>query len=113
MLKKDFPNVQVIENSENLGGTGGFNTGLQYAFDQPDGKYDYLWLLDNDVQVHYNALSELISLLESEQDVAIAGSTMMQLTSPWRINEMGAFVDLGRGTLLLNRHRQKVSGLER
>ncbi|MDH3329463.1 MAG: glycosyltransferase family 2 protein [Desulfobulbaceae bacterium] len=112
VLKRDFPDVHVIENSENLGGTGGFNTGLQYAFEQPEGKYDYLWLLDNDVQVHYNALSELIDLLESEQDVAIAGSTMMQLTTPWRINEMGAYVDLGRGRLELNRHQEDVSGLE-
>jgi GT2 family glycosyltransferase len=111
VLKKDFPHVHLIENSENLGGTGGFNTGLRYAFGQPEGKYDYLWLLDNDVQVHHNALSELISILESEPDVAIAGSTMMQLTTPWRINEMGAFVELGRGTLLLNRHREDVSGL--
>ncbi len=112
VLKSDFPHVHVIENSENLGGTGGFNTGLQYAFEQPDGKYEYLWLLDNDVQVHYNALSELVTLLEAEQDVAIAGSTMMQLTTPWRINEMGAYVDLGRGRLELNRHQEDVFGLQ-
>ncbi|MDW7773254.1 MAG: glycosyltransferase family 2 protein [Desulfobulbaceae bacterium] len=112
VLKRDFPGIHVIENRENLGGTGGFNTGLRYAFAQPEGKYDYLWLLDNDVQVHRNALAELVALLESEQDAAVAGSTMMQLTSPWRINEMGAFVDLHRGRLLLNRHREDVPGLE-
>jgi GT2 family glycosyltransferase len=112
VLKKDFPHVHLIENKENTGGTGGFNTGLQYAFAQPEEKYDYLWLLDNDVQVHCNALSELVSILEAEQDVAVAGSTMMQLTTPWRINEMGAFVELGRGSLLLNRHQEDVSGLQ-
>lgn len=112
VLQRDFPGIHVIENSENLGGTGGFNTGLRYAFAQPEGKYDYLWLLDNDVQVHRNALTELVTLLESEQDAAVAGSTMMQLTTPWRINEMGSFVDLHRGRLLLNRHREDVPGLE-
>ncbi|MBU1417901.1 MAG: glycosyltransferase family 2 protein [Proteobacteria bacterium] len=111
-LKNDFPHIHLIENHENLGGTGGFNTGLAYAFAQPEGQYEYLWLLDNDVQVHHNALSELIAILESEKDVAIAGSTMMQLTTPWRINEMGAFVELGRGTLLLNRHKEDVFGLQ-
>jgi len=112
ILKRDFPGIHVIKNSENLGGTGGFNTGLRYAFAQPEGKYDYLWLLDNDVQVHRNALTELAKLLESEQDAAVAGSTMMQLTTPWRINEMGAFVDLVRGRLLLNLHREDVPGLK-
>ncbi len=112
VLKKDFPHVRLIENEENIGGTGGFNTGLRYAFEQPEEKYEYLWLLDNDVQVHRNALSELVTILEQEQDVAIAGSTMMQLTTPSRINEMGAFVDLGRGRLILNRHKEDVLGLQ-
>ncbi len=112
ILKRDFPHVHLIENQENLGGTGGFNTGLAYAFSQPEDKYEYLWLLDNDVLVHPGALSELIILLEEEQDIAIVGSTMMQLTRPGRINEMGSFVELGRGTLFLNRHRKDVPGLE-
>ncbi|MCP3931916.1 MAG: glycosyltransferase family 2 protein [Bacteroidetes bacterium] len=112
ILKRDFSHVHLIENIENIGGTGGFNTGLAYAFNKPEGSYEYLWLLDNDVLVHPDTLSELISVLESEQDIAIAGSTMMQLTTPWRINEMGSFVDLGRGALLHNRHLEDVTGLK-
>lgn len=112
IVKREFPYVHLIENSENLGGTGGFNTGLSYAFNQPENKYDYLWLLDNDVVVHPHALSELINLLEDEPDVAIAGSTMMQLTCPWVINEMGAYVELGRGGLIFNRHLEVVKTLE-
>jgi len=36
VLKNDFPHIHLIENKENIGGTGGFNTGLQYAFEQPE-----------------------------------------------------------------------------
>ncbi len=110
LLRQQFPHVQVLVNQENLGGCGGFNTGLAWAFSQPVEKYSYYWLLDNDVVVNRHALGELVDLLEQHRDVAIAGSTMMQLTSPWRINEMGAFVDRGRGNLILNRHRKKVPG---
>lgn len=110
ILRQQFAHIHVIANQENLGGCGGFNTGLAWAFAQPPEKYAYLWLLDNDVLVHQNALIELVGILQKNNDIAIAGSTMMQLTSPWRINEMGAFVDRGRGTLLLNRHREKVPG---
>lgn len=109
-INEQFPEVQLICNQENLGGTGGFNTGLSWAFEKPESEYDYLWLLDNDVVVHQKALSELVIILEQNQDIAIAGSTMMQLDYPWRINEMGAFVDRGRGTLILNRHLKKVPG---
>lgn len=105
-----YPYVTVISNEENLGGTGGFNRGFQWAFEQPAGKYQYLWLLDNDVLVHRRALAELVALLEAKPDIAIAGSTMMQLDSPWRINEMGAFIDrsINAGYLLWHRHLEMV-----
>jgi GT2 family glycosyltransferase len=48
-IREQFPQVHLICNPENIGGTGGFNTGLKWAFEQPEGKYQYLWLLDNDV----------------------------------------------------------------
>ncbi|TXK94933.1 hypothetical protein BMR11_14435 [Methylococcaceae bacterium CS5] len=108
-LEAQFDDIEIIRNAENIGGTGGFNTGLAWAFDQPDSRYDYLWLLDNDVVVHKNALSELVTVLEENSETAIAGSTMMQLDYPWRINEMGAFVDQQNGTLVFNRHYEEIS----
>ncbi|WP_080521327.1 glycosyltransferase family 2 protein [Methyloprofundus sedimenti] len=107
-LKAQFDDIQIIRNTENLGGTGGFNTGLTWAYDQAESRYDYLWLLDNDVVVHQNALSELVAVLDANPDIAVAGSTMMQLDYPWRINEMGAFVDLQNGNLLFNRHYEEI-----
>lgn len=109
-ISQQFSEVSIIQNPENLGGTGGFNTGLAWAFDRPEGEYDYIWLLDNDVVVHRNALGELVNVLEQNPDVAVAGSTMMQLDYPWRINEMGAFVDRNNGSLVLNRHFEEVPG---
>jgi len=107
-INSRYPDVTLLCNSENLGGTGGFNTGLQWAFQQPLQRYQYLWLLDNDVVVHQQALTALVNLLESKPDIAVAGSTMMQLDFPWRINEMGAFLDRTHGTLLLNRHLEEI-----
>jgi len=109
-LQRLFPEVHLLVNAENIGGTGGFNTGLSWAFSQPEDRYDYLWLLDNDVVVHKHALSALLTVLEQNPDVAVAGSTMMQLDYPWRINEMGAFIDRGRGGLILNRHHEEIPG---
>ncbi|MEQ1636933.1 MAG: glycosyltransferase family 2 protein [Methylococcales bacterium] len=109
-LEALFPVITIIRNPENVGGTGGFNTGLAWAFTQPDDQYDYLWLLDNDVVVHKHALGELVATLEQNPDAAVAGSTMLQLDYPWQINEMGAFVDRSRGTLVLNRYFEEVPG---
>lgn len=110
LIQSKFQDVHIICNEENIGGTGGFNTGLAWAFEKQG--YDYLWLLDNDVRVHKNALIELQNVLEDQADVAVAGSTMMQLDAPHKINEMGAFLERGNGQLLFNRHHQKVPSLQ-
>lgn len=103
-VSEKFPDVAIIRNESNLGGTGGFNTGLKWASEQPQGKYDYLWLLDNDVVVNQRALIELVDLLENNSDAAIAGSSMMQLDYPWRVNEVGSYYSRATGSLVLNYH---------
>lgn len=101
-LTANFPGVKVIRNSENTGGSGGFNTGLNYAFGMDD--YSYYWLLDNDVEVSTDALKKLAKVLNENPDVAVAGSQMCQLDNPEVTNEIGAYVDLRNGGLILNRH---------
>ena len=112
-LAGHFPDVIVIRNSENRGGSGGFNTGLQYAFKQEG--YEYYWLLDNDVIVSRNALEHLVTTLQKDKGIAIAGSQMCQLDNPEVTNEVGAYVDFHNGHLVLNRHltrkRNNVAGI--
>jgi len=107
-IREQYSSIHLICNPENIGGTGGFNTGLQWAFQQPEEKYDYLWLLDNDVLVHRQALNQLVSILEENPEIGVSGSTMMQLDYPWRINEMGAFFNRDNGQLYLNRHFEEI-----
>lgn len=56
-LKKAYGNqITVIENKENLGGSGGFNTGLRIVRDKG---YSYFMCLDDDAAVDENALSAI------------------------------------------------------
>lgn len=105
-IKEAFPQVRLIENSENLGGSGGFNTGLAYAFGLEG--YKYFWLLDNDVEVSKGALRALVSALEAVPGAAVAGSMMCQLDNRSVTNELGAFVDLRNGRLVLHRHLTRM-----
>lgn len=47
-----------IINQENLGGAGGFNTGMKIAF---QAGFDWIWVMDDDVEPKSNALFELLS----------------------------------------------------
>ncbi len=94
-----FPQVTYIFNSVNLGGTGGFNTGLCALLRQTG--LDYVWLLDNDVEVEPGALAVLVETLERRPDAAVAGSHMIQMDRPEITNEIGADVDLENARLVL------------
>ncbi|MGH7791259.1 MAG: glycosyltransferase family 2 protein, partial [Thermodesulfobacteriota bacterium] len=44
-IREEFPDIHTIAHLENIGGTGGFNTGMRYAL--LEGGFKYIWLLDN------------------------------------------------------------------
>jgi len=65
-LKEEFPYVQFIQASNNLGFTGGNNVGIKKALEL---NYEYVLLLNNDVFVDLNFLYLLVNYLDFNQDV--------------------------------------------
>ena len=51
----------IIINQENLGGAGGFHTGIKHAFENGA---DWIWTMDDDVFPEANALEELLKYKE-------------------------------------------------
>lgn len=92
ILKETFSNkIKIIENTKNLGGAGGFNTGLEYAINE--NKYQSVWLLDNDVKVDNSCLEELVKELRKSPETAIVGSLILRMDSPSTLQELGAFIN--------------------
>ena len=48
----------IVITQENLGGAGGFNTGMRYAAEHD---YDYCWVMDDDVICDRDTLSEMFN----------------------------------------------------
>ncbi|MEZ4527891.1 MAG: glycosyltransferase family 2 protein, partial [Desulfobacterales bacterium] len=88
--------IELLQNSENLGGAGGFNAGMRRALhNRPEAKY--LWLLDNDVLADKNALKALVFVMEKNPNAAICGSRIMDIANPNELIELGAFIDYRMG----------------
>jgi GT2 family glycosyltransferase len=69
--------LTLIRNTSNLGGCGGFNTGLSFVertFDSPSRPLDYVWLIDDDVDLPENALSQLTRTAEDDPSIGLVGS---------------------------------------
>lgn len=97
MINKNFKNeINLIINKENLGGSGGFNTGLKEVIDKG---YDYIMLLDNDVILHEDAISELVKFLENNKEYGMVGSLILSIDNPDVIQELGADIDFQNYTI--------------
>lgn len=91
LIKDKFEDKLILlENKENLGGSGGFNTGIKYALEK---KYDYIHLLDNDVIVDKYSLEKCYQFLLDNQNVAAVGSKILQMGNPNMLQELGARID--------------------
>lgn len=67
MVKKDFPQVRLIENDENLG----FSKANNQAFRKTRG--DFILLLNPDMEVNDDTLENMVSWMRSNEQADIAG----------------------------------------
>ncbi|GHU53898.1 hypothetical protein FACS1894132_07400 [Clostridia bacterium] len=83
--------LTLLVNDENLGGSGGFNRGMEYAMEKG---YKYIHLLDNDVVIDKNAISSLYEFMEKHIDAGVCGSLILRMDKPDIIQDYGANIDL-------------------
>lgn len=95
-VQREFgDSVTILQNKENLGGSGGFNTGLRVVREKG---YQYFVCLDNDVLVDENAIHALYEYMEANPDVGMAGSRVYHMQMPDYIQQCGLTIDFDHCT---------------
>lgn len=116
VLRLKFPHIKIIKNKENLGGTGGFNTGLYYALENKD-NFKYVWLLDNDAEIEPDTLYELVKVMEEDNSVGLAGSRIkdadnrditLEVGSFFKWNTIGVTPNLRNKRVIINKEPVEV-----
>lgn len=95
VIRRDFPQVLVLENPRNLGYTGGNNVGIRCALGRGA---ELVLLLNNDTTVDPDFLGRLVEAVRSSPDVGICGPTIYFHDKPDVIWSAGGAVDWRRGT---------------
>jgi len=62
LLSAEFPNVQILDLPENIGGAGGFHEGMKWAY---EAGYEWAWLMDDDGYPMPGCLGLLLGQSES------------------------------------------------
>lgn len=90
-IQKEFGNrIMLLINRENLGGSGGFNTGIREALKHG---HKYIMLMDNDIIVDKKAVEELYRFMEQHHEVGIVGSKVYFMDYPKQIWGYGGNID--------------------
>lgn len=90
-LQERFKNtITVIQNPENIGGSGGFNTGIKKAEELG---YQYIMLLDNDAMLEENAIECLYEYLKLHEDVGFCGAETLNMHYPEIYQDFGGRLD--------------------
>lgn len=87
---KSYPEITVIQNDQNVGGSAGFNTGLRYVCE--NNMHKYVWLLDNDVLIESDTLLHLVKAMENDSNIGLAGSRIVDKNDKNSTVELGAFL---------------------
>lgn len=90
-LQKTYgEDITILANEENLGGSGGFNTGLRVVRDKG---YQYFMCLDDDALVDENAINVLYEYMEENPEVGMAGCRVYHRQMPDYIQQCGLLID--------------------
>lgn len=71
LVRRDFPQVTLIENAENLGFAAGNNVALRSAIGR------YVMLLNTDTLVHGSVLPEAVAWLDAHPQVGVMGPRVL------------------------------------
>lgn len=89
IVRADFPDVLVIQNTENLGFVRGNNLGIEYALAHDA---DYVFLVNDDTAVATDALEQLVRVGDENAGAGILSPAIASFFRPDRIY-LGGVID--------------------
>ncbi len=87
-----WPEVFVLRTQENLKYSGGFNFGLDYAFNKE--KADYVLITNNDVKADRNVIPELVKVAETDSSIGFVTGKVYFHDQPKILQSTGKYADL-------------------
>jgi GT2 family glycosyltransferase len=72
-IRAAHPDTEVVEAEKNLGFGGGANIGIHKALDRGA---EYVWVLNNDIEVEPATLSSLVSVARSRPGIGVIGAAV-------------------------------------
>lgn len=86
-VEQHYPDVFVLRLEKNLGYSGGFNVGLDYAFNQQSA--DYVLITNNDVKVDQKVVSALVKVAQTDSKIGFVTGKVYYYDNPDMFQTVG------------------------
>lgn len=90
-VEKNYPDVFVLRTEKNLGYSGGFNFGLDYAFNKNNA--DYVLITNNDVKADSKVISELVKVADTDPMIGFVTGKVYYYDQPDTLQTVGKYED--------------------
>jgi GT2 family glycosyltransferase len=91
LIEENYPEVKVLQTGSNLGYSGGFNYGLDYAYSKR--KADYVVITNNDVKADSRVISELVNVAETDPMIGFVTGKVYYYDKPDTLQTVGFHED--------------------
>lgn len=85
-IEKYFPEVNIVKNSNNLGYSKGYNSGIKKAL---DGDYEFFIIHNNDVVIHSEAIQALVKQAQKVPEVGVISGKVYHYNDSKRFQYVG------------------------
>jgi GT2 family glycosyltransferase len=110
-VRDNFPRVKILPQKANLGVSEGRNVGIRRAV---AAGVEYVFHIDNDIEVQPETVGELVRTAEERRDVGIVGTIMYFKSDPTLIQNLGGHICYRQHILLpigwMERDRGQFTG---
>ena len=90
LIQREFPQVKVLKNSENLGFARGQNQGINFA---KENGYELVWILNNDTNVDPDALGLLVGEVDRDAKVCMVSPIIIDDDTRQGLQFCGCSID--------------------
>lgn len=90
-VEENYPDVFVLRTEKNLGYSGGFNFGMDYAFNQKNA--DYVLITNNDVKADSKVITELVKVAETHPKIGFVTGKVFYYENPNILQTVGKYKD--------------------
>ncbi|MDR2409752.1 MAG: glycosyltransferase family 2 protein [Bacteroidales bacterium] len=111
IYKSGLNYIYLLESNINRGFGGGCNIGIKYIIENQ--LSTYIWMLNNDTYIKKDSLTPLINKFNSDENIAIVGSTLIYAFDEQTIQCSGGakyYSLIGKSKLINN--RKKINNLK-